>query len=289
MRATKILSTASAMLGFLLAGTAHAQSAGIYHLPHVDTVSQYFEILPANTACTFTFYKVGTTNPDPNLIVDAFAYPSGAFLQEGTYHADNEFTWPARLQFSAQSDARRIVIVVRGTPGTSGTFQFVWEYSPTSGPARSGSAGGSYYGPPSGGTSTVVPVPSGMPTATHVFTVEERGGTYDTILMILGQGGVPIGYDDDSGLAMMSWLHLHQPCPANACSILVARALNGQYKSGNSIPTDGSVKLFWDADIHNGRNRDGDGLGDGLEVATWNLRPQQPQPGHRRRREEGLR
>jgi len=86
--------------------------------------------------------------------------------------------------------------------------------------------------------------------------------------------GTPVAFDDDSGVARMSWLHLNSTCPAqpgNSCEILVASRGNDKFGLDSSDPNwdvpvgQYRVTLAWDEDVHNGRDADGDGLGDALE------------------------
>ncbi len=277
MRTLKIISIASAISLLFLAGTSHAQPAGIVPFSGVDTVSQYFLMVPANTAATYTFWKAGTTDPDPDLIVDAFGYPNEDLLQEARYVADT----PTQVIFPAQAADRPIVLVVRGVPGTSGIFDGLTELHPTVGGDTSVALQSGSYSPAPSGVSSITAVATGLPTTTHISTLEEQGGTDDTILMVLGAGDVPIAYDDDNGVALMSWLHLFEDCPANNCSILVARAAVRSGKLVDGVagpdPTNAGTTLVWDAEGgHTGPDRDGDGMGDAMEVLVGTCDPNDP-------------
>jgi hypothetical protein len=272
----KILIATVALLGLLRTGTTLARTADVVHFQNVDTVKVFFETLPANTRCAYTFYRPDNLLIDPDLIADAFAYPSGIFLQEARPQDGELGLRPAQLHFAPSAEQRKIVIVVRGKPGANTVFKFTWDFLPNEGPARSGSSGTYHYSSGTGIASSILSIASGMPVDTHVFTVEERGENTDTVLMVLGQNDLPIAFDDDSGLAQMSWLHLHQACPAGSCSILVAKLTDHEQKPGPAAGP-GPVTLIWDADVHKlFGDIDLDGLGKGLEIVLGTCDPNNP-------------
>jgi hypothetical protein len=119
----------------------------------------------------------------------------------------------------------------------------------------------------------------GLQARTVVSTVQEprgAGGTNDTMLMVL-EDDKPVAYDDDMGIERMSWLKLDQACGTSGrtCTILPMRRSNDLVDGCPNYPdaTPGTTTVVWDEDVANGRDTDGDGLGDALEGS---LKPEYP-------------
>lgn len=94
----------------------------------------------------------------------------------------------------------------------------------------------------------------------HFFTIEEQGGTPDTILLVTsGSQSRAIAFDDNHGMGNMSWVHVDEGC-SSACSAIV-----GTYNASHAGRT---ATFMWDEDIHDpSRNCDNDGMSDSLELA----------------------
>jgi len=91
----------------------------------------------------------------------------------------------------------------------------------------------------------------------HFFTVEEQGGSNNTIILALsGTAANAIAFDDDDGVGAMSWIHTPVACTSN-CKILVGQRF---------LTTDASTTYMWDDDVHI-NDSDGDGASNALEAA----------------------
>lgn len=131
------------------------------------------------------------------------------------------------------------------------------------------------YNASSGGTALLRIVPSGLSAIeqaitfssgysrqlasfvqqTHFSSVEEQGGSSDTIMLVTsGSPSHAIGFDDDSGVDRMSMIHAAESC-SSSC-IVVVGAYSPSYV--------GVTTFVWDEDAHYLDN-DNDGLGNGLE------------------------
>ncbi|OIP39531.1 MAG: hypothetical protein AUK47_09910 [Deltaproteobacteria bacterium CG2_30_63_29] len=98
--------------------------------------------------------------------------------------------------------------------------------------------------------------PYTYPQSSHFFTVEEQGGSDNTVILALS--GAPAhasAYDDDDGVGLMSWIHTPAAC-TSYCKVLV----------GVRWYTEGSATFMWDEDIHY-NDSDGDGASNALEAA----------------------
>lgn len=135
------------------------------------------------------------------------------------------------------------------------------------------------YGSQSGGTATLRITPSGLAAqdsnidfrlgykksftafraSSHFFSVEERGGSRDTVLLVTsGATSRAIAFDDDDGVQNMSWVHVNEACSSN-CAVFVGALSNS---------TAGTTSFMWDEDIHTpGASCDADGMSDALEMA----------------------
>ena len=95
----------------------------------------------------------------------------------------------------------------------------------------------------------------------HMLTVEEQGGSADTILIVTSATPASaIKYSDDHGVGLMSWVDMPQSCTTSCAAIVGAR----------SISTQGSTTFIWDEDVHFMDN-DGDGLSDTFEGVLGSL------------------
>jgi hypothetical protein len=129
----------------------------------------------------------------------------------------------------------------------------------------------------SGGTATLRVTPSNGPAAdtsiifslgykknlrfyrnsSHFLTVEEQGGSLDTVMLVLSDfPWKAIKFDDDNGVGFMSWIHVDQDCASN-CSVVL-----GSF----STFTEGNTTFIWDEDIHFD-DPDVDGMSTALESA----------------------
>jgi hypothetical protein len=137
------------------------------------------------------------------------------------------------------------------------------------------------YSDVSGGSATLVITPSlGSPTYTsfefasgykrwfpsfqnagHFMTVEEMGGSSDTLLLVTSDyPGRAISYDDDNGVGRMSWTHVNEDCTFG-CTVIVAA-----YHPNNL----GTTTLLWDDSLHTA-DCDSDGMSDVLEASIGTL------------------
>lgn len=100
---------------------------------------------------------------------------------------------------------------------------------------------------------------SSFRSGTHFFTVQEQGGTSDTIMLVTSGGtSRAIAYNDDSTVGSMSWIHANEDC-SSGCSVLV-----GSYSQAG----EGNTTFIWDEDFHvSGQDRDNDYMSDALENA----------------------
>lgn len=107
-----------------------------------------------------------------------------------------------------------------------------------------------------GGTS--YSLPSGLVAGSHVMTVEQQGGSKDTVLLIVSGGPAnAVASDDNDGVGDMSWLHTDSPCVGSYCRVIVGSL---------GSPTPGATSLVWDEDAHVA-GCDADGAGNALELA----------------------
>jgi hypothetical protein len=133
------------------------------------------------------------------------------------------------------------------------------------------------YGEQSGGTATLLITPSSgsaqsipisftagykkwfytFRNSSHFLTTQEQGGSTDTVLLVVsGNISRAISYDDDTGVGLMSWIHVNEDC-TSGCLVVV-----GTY----SPSTEGKTTFIWDEDIHV-TDCDADGLSNALEAA----------------------
>ena len=93
---------------------------------------------------------------------------------------------------------------------------------------------------------------------THFYTVEEAGGTHDTVLLVEQSPASPLAMDDDCGIGLMSFVHLNSACAGTKCRVYV-----GSYHPNPAPYT--TTTLIWDEDVHK-QDQDGDGLSNALEA-----------------------
>lgn len=252
-------------------------------------VGEFMANLPADADINFILETSVPAHPEyaTKAIIDVFSYPDRALIQEAWPSPGDPGApmQPARMTLHATGYVRRVYVVIRGTPdlqsftevnlvvtrraieppNASTVFRF-----PT-GPINSGANLGRML------------VPSGLVANTHIGTTERRLEAQDTVLLVLDNGRA-VAFDDDSGLARMSWMHLNQACPSvpgNTCEILVGARTTDKgglrpWQTGYDVPTRGRTTLVWDEDAHNpGGDLDGDGLGNALEdsLGTDKLNP----------------
>jgi hypothetical protein len=104
-------------------------------------------------------------------------------------------------------------------------------------------------------------IPSGLEPKFDVFTVEKQGGAANTVVMVLDGTAFGMSFDVDDGVGGMSWLRQAAACPSSTCYVVVGT------RQGVGFPaTSGSVGLGIDGDLADGRDNDGDGLGNSFET-----------------------
>ena len=114
-----------------------------------------------------------------------------------------------------------------------------------------------------GGTRTVaitfggyrLDISNGLANNTHAYTVEQQGGTTDTILLVVDSRAHAYAADDQSGVGSMSFVRSPACLYTANCALVV-----GRHKTAN----DGMTKVFWDEEVEVS-DADGDGLGYILE------------------------
>ena len=146
--------------------------------------------------------------------------------------------------------ARSALIVVRAYGATSGGTATL-KITPSSGTASSWAISFT------AGYAKIFAA-SALPNATNFRTVEEQGGTGDTILVVTcGASTNATAIDNDSGPVYMSFVS------APKCT-----STTTVYVGSVSSPAANGTTLVWDEDILKvGGDTDGDGLGNGLEAA----------------------
>ena len=183
----------------------HANSGRQRNFPSpgtdVETVGQVVVKLHANRGYLFEIRESPLIMLDaPDVILDVFSYPQGALLGEGRYSYLADIGWVnAGVEMPPSSSDRQVLVIVRGTLGSA----------PQSGVPLSLTdldsdllANLGHFDIAAG--QRIAPS-GGLMFQSHVTTVEERGGTNDTVLMVLVDD-VPIAFDDNSGPAQMSFL-----------------------------------------------------------------------------------
>jgi hypothetical protein len=218
----------------------------------------------------------------PNVIIDVFSYPQQEFLKEGTHFCSEMGCTNARVVLPKPSSDQQLTIIVRGAPGSY--FQSSVPLSATThqlmGQCSDPWSGIGYYDIEPGQRITIS---DGLMGKTHVSTVEEQGGTNDSILMAFN-GDTPFAFDDNGGVAQMSFLCLPKTCEAGHCYILPAR--RSRYLTGTppaddptrfTTPKPGPVTVIWDEGAHDHRDDiDNDGLGTELEIRLGTCDPDHP-------------
>jgi len=90
------------------------------------------------------------------------------------------------------------------------------------------------------------------------MTIEEQGGSADTVLLVTSKAEIPLAMDDDSGIGYMSWTSVGSNCTTGTCDVIV-----GSYGS----PASANTTLLWDEDMGKpSQDPDGDGLSNSLEL-----------------------
>ncbi len=240
----------------------------------IETIGQIWMALQPNIYYAIEVEEPAVTGVQyPDVFLDVFSHPDGVFLGEGRpgYREGPEWV-NAYVNVVGSSSLTRVVVVVRGRPGTPSQTQVPITVAATD-PAKGYSVQRSSLGHFDIAPGPRIDVPGGLPAGSHVTTVEVppgEGGTEDTVLLVLDDD-VPIAFDDDSGVGRMSWLCTNpKPCPDGHCTILPARRSNQAARFGGTplpAPRRGTTTVVWDIDIHWGRDSDHDGLGDSLESA----------------------
>jgi hypothetical protein len=238
----------------------------------------------SNLNSDWHFEILGTDPAAMSAVISVFSYPDRAFLGQGV--SDYE---PGTGAFAAAVDVPhggttgKMYVIVRPN-GTAQSNVLLRATRLLNVPPYSQSSSDfalSFSGQGVGGSGRVL-IPGGLAANTQVWTTEEAEtswqveGKNDTILMVL-EDDIPIAFDDDSGVARMSWLQLNSPCrpqPAHTCEILIASRMNDKHRQDPSQPgyevplpivSGFHATLGWDEDAGNGLDTDGDQLGNALE------------------------
>jgi hypothetical protein len=207
-------------------------------------------------------------------VIDVFAAPEGRLVAE----ARSTATVPASLHLGPYLDDRIMWAVIRSDQQIDTLFGVVIHMTAYAPSSTEPSSEGSYeFVVQNTAEANVVP-PNGLVANTHIMTGLQPGGSNDTLVMVLANGAA-VQADDDNGPGMASWLHLFalpdgtSPCALpGTCSIYVAHVAgvkvitsptHGTWSS--SLALGAPAKVYWDEDVHNGRDADQDGLGDALE------------------------
>ena len=216
---------------------AHAGTAG--RVRSVQATRFYVQQLSLQSGVSYT---ISTSNLSPSSDTVLHVQDiNGGFIAGND---DSDGTLASRVTIPASSTARIVWVLVRSfASGTAGTATLT--IAPSNAPPTSSSIGfaGSQYR-----------MGRNLIAQSHLFTVEERDGASDTVLLVVsGSPSNAIAFDDDDGVDWMSWIHLDTPC--SDCVVVV-----GSY-------TPGKTTLIWDEDIHF-NNCDEDGMGDALDRAV---------------------
>lgn len=259
---------------FTVAAVPAAQAySGYFTMPQAASVAQFNYELQANNWYSLDIEKALPTDSDRGLqhaIINVFTDPEEEWAGEGLPHGTPRVpVVPAHVGISFTSPAtRRFKILVRGdsesTPGYSVALRITRYDSIDQQRVVSSVASTVYLETPVGSR---VLISGGLIANTHIRTSMTPGGIKDSILMLLTGENV-IRYDDDNGPGLMSWIHLDGGACAS-CPLFVGNILNAKFGGDQPTPAatpNASVKLFWDEDVHNGRDRDQDSLGDALEA-----------------------
>lgn len=202
--------------------------------------------VPAGVGYTVSTSGLAPATADTVLHVLDVTNAAAPFFIAG--NDDSGGTLASSVSIPATAAARTLRVLVRGYSTTrNGTATLS---------VQSTSGGGGFSQPVVFG-GNVYATNRTLLTSGHVMTVEQPGGSADTVLLVVsGAAANAVAFDDDSGVDRMAWLHLFSDCPS--CVLVV-----GSYFS----TYDGKATLIWDEDAH-AAACDADGMGDALELAV---------------------
>ena len=196
----------------------------------------------ANETWTITTSNL-SAGGDTVIHVQDHSDPNGGFIA-----GNDDYVFPAsQVVVPPVGSARTLRVVVRSySTSTQGTCDFT----------ATSSIGGniSATAVPFGGSKFYI---GDFSQSGHVTTVERQGGATDTVILTVGgpnyEAWHAVGYDDDHGVAAMSFVHDNEICLG--CEIVVAN-----YGTTGTTTAD----VVWDADVDS-TDWDGDNLGASLE------------------------
>lgn len=199
----------------------------------------------AGVGYTITTSNLAPATADTVLHVLDMTDPNAPFFIGG--NDDSGGTLASSVVVAPSSSYRVLRVVVRAfVTARNGTATLTVTRSAGGGSSQSIVFGGNTF------------VPStALAAQAHVMTVEQAGGSPDTVLLVTSGGAAnAISLDDDNGVGAMSWLHLNSAC--SSCTIVV-----GSYSSSSN----GKTTLIWDEDAHAPTVCDADGMSDALDRA----------------------
>lgn len=221
-------------------------AAGVEHGANMQYIYRGHFTIPANQS-----YTVETLDDSIDTVINIQDYSTGEFV-DGNDNCGTRLAgctgYRSYLKIAPASTAREVWIIVRDYWPHTGTLYDTLRITIGGGPATD------YSIQFTGGYHKSL---TSFPSSSHFYTVEELGGTHDTVMLLTsGSAAHGIALDDDSGVGYMSTIHAPAAC-SSVCYVVV-----GAY----SAYQEGSATFVWDENADNpSDNSDIDGLSDTLE------------------------
>lgn len=236
---SSILEPSVVTMGIATAG------AGIEHGIEVPILSKSLWVLNPNESYTFETLNL---SPAGDTVINVQDYYTGGFVDGNDDCNTRLSTCSGRrsyLTIAPSGGTRYVWVIVRsyneGTTWDSATLRVTEGTHPPNDYSVNFTGGYHEYSP-------------SFPSGTHFVTTQEPNNTVDDTVMLVTtwDPGHGMAFDDDSGTAWMSGLHMTKSC--SSCYVIL-----GGYSQGTTT-------FIWDKDADiSSKNCDSDGLSDTLE------------------------